>query len=120
VSGGSLVSQEAARLWGNPDTRAQIVQMHAEGRSLIEMTDALGLGPALDADGLRDVVAGLSDAEVKLVRDAFVAEATKVGDAAGASFPVDCTLDAVGGSVRLEPGATTQGATAPVVRVTAK
>ena len=117
MSVGSLVAQEAARVWGNPQTRAQIVQMHAEGRSLVEMTDALGLGGALDADGLRDVVAGLSAEEVQLVRDAFVAEADRVGPAPGANFPVDCTLDDVRAGVRLESGTTSPDATAPVVRV---
>lgn len=114
---GSEVSQEAARIWGDPQVRAQIVQMHAEGRSLVEMTDAVGLGAILDADGLRDVVAGLTAQEVQLVRDAFVAEATRVGTAPGANFPVDCTLEDVRGGVRLESGATSPNATAPVVRV---
>jgi hypothetical protein len=113
---GSLVSQEAARVWSDPASRAQIVQMHADGRSLIEMTDALGLGAALDADGLRQVVADLTPDEVQLVRDAFVAEARRT-PGPGASFPVDCTLGDFGRGVRLEPGATTRGAAAPVVRV---
>ena len=120
MSGGALVTQEAARLWGNPDARAQIVQMHADGRSLLEMTDALGLGPALDQDGLRDVVAALTPEEVDLVRKAFVAEAARAGDGSGANFPVDCVLRDFAGGVRLEPGTTTRGATAPVVRVTAQ
>jgi len=117
MSGGSLVSQEAARLWGDPATRARIVQMHEQGMSLVEMTDALGLGPALDADGLRDVVAGLDPQEVQLVRDVFVAEATSRAGAAGASFPVDCTVDDLGARVRLVAGPTSAGATEPVVRV---
>jgi hypothetical protein len=115
VGVGSLVSQEAARVWSDPANRARIVQMHADGRSLVEMTDALGLGAALDADGLRAVVDALTPDEVQLVRDAFVAEAGRTRGA-GASFPVDCTLDDFSG-VRLEPGATTRGAVAPVVRV---
>jgi hypothetical protein len=114
---GSLVSQEAARLWtGSPEIRAQVVQMHADGMSLVEMTDALGLGDALDQDGLRDVVAQLTPEEVELVRNAFVAEATRAGDG-GANFPVDCVLEDFSNAVRLEPGATSRGATAPVVRV---
>ena len=82
---GSLVSQEAARVWSDPANRQRIVQMHAEGRSLVEMTDALGLGAALDADGLRDVVAGLTPAEVELLRNAFVAEAERTRGRARAS-----------------------------------
>ena len=116
---GSLVTQEAARVWSDPANRARIVQMHAEGRSLVEMTDELGLGAALDADGLREVVAGLTPEEVELVRNAFVAEANRT-PGPGASFPVDCVLSDVTAGVRLEPGATTRGAAAPVVRVSPK
>jgi len=116
VGVGSLISQEAARVWSDPANRARIVQMLAEGRSLVEMTDAVGLGTALDADGLRDVVAGLSPAEVELVRDAFVAEANRTSGP-GASFPVDCTVDDVAAGVRLEAGASSPDAAAPVVRV---
>jgi hypothetical protein len=113
---GSLVAQEAARVWSDPANRERIVQMHAEGRSLVEMTDELGLGPALDADGLRAVVAGLTKDEVELVRNAFVAEANRTRGP-GASFPVDCTIDDPARSVRLEPGTTSPDAAAPVVRV---
>jgi hypothetical protein len=114
---GARVVQEAARAWGDPTRREQIVQMHAEGRSLVEMTEALGLGDALDADGLRDVVASLSADEVRLIRDAFVAEADRVGTAAGANFPVECALDDVTTGVRVVAAPTTTGAVAPVVRI---
>ncbi len=109
--------QAAARLWGDPATRQRIVDMHARGDSLLAMVDALGLTDSLDADGLRDVVANLSDAEVAVIRDAFVAEAREVGDQAGASFPVDCRVDDASSGVRVVAAPSGRGATAPVARI---
>lgn len=112
-AGYSLV-QAAERLWADPKSRAQIVAMHAQGRSLLEMVDALGLTKLMDDDGLRDVVAGLSDAAVGDIRDVFVIEAATAG-AHGASFPVDCRVDALIAPVSVTR--VSRGSANPVVRI---
>ena len=109
--------QQAARLWGDPETRQRIIEMHARGDSLLEMVDELGLTPALEADGLRPVLESLSAEEVKIIRDAFVAEAAHIGARAGASFPVDCRADDPGAGVRITDAPSSRGATAPVARI---
>ena len=116
--GASLqLPQEAARLWGNPETRQRIIEMHARGDSLLKMVDELGLTPALEADGLRPVLESLSAEEVKIIRDAFVAEAAHIGANAGANFPVDCRVDNPGAGVRIIDAPSSRGATAPVARI---
>ncbi len=117
MSGGMALPQAAARLWGDPASRQQILDMHARGDSLIDMVDALGLTPALEADGLRDVLANLTDDEVTLIRDAFVAEAQVVGDRPGASFPIDCRVGTIGSRVRVIAAPVSPEATAPVARI---
>ena len=112
-----VLPQEAARLWGDPEKRQKILDMHARGDSLLKMVDELGLTPALEADGLRPVLEALSDEEVKLIRDAFVAEAKAAGDRPGANFPVDCRADVGVPSVRITAAPRSPDATAPVVRV---
>ena len=109
--------QEAARLWGDPETRQRIIEMHARGDSLLKMVDELGLTAALDADGLRPVLERLTAEEVQIVRDAFVAEATHIGTGAGANFPVDCRVDNPGAGVRITEAPTSRGETAPVARI---
>lgn len=97
--------------------RQRIVDMHDRGDSLLDMVAALGLDGALDRDGLRDVVANLTDAEVQVIRDAFRAEAQQVGDSSGASFPIDCRVDDTTAGVRVSAAPAGQGATAPVARI---
>jgi len=106
-------TQEAARLWSDPATRARIVGMHARGDSLLEMVSALGLDDTLDSDGLRGVIEGLSAAEVQVIRDAFVSEAAS-NTADGAHFPIDCRVDDVGQGVAISAVA---GAAGPVARI---
>ncbi len=117
MSGFMELPQEAARLWGDPETRQRIIEMHARGDSLLKMVDELGLTPALEADGLRPVLENLSAEEVKIIRDAFVAEATQIGTKAGANFPVDCRVDNPGAGVRITEAPSSRGATAPIVRI---
>ena len=109
--------QAAARAWSDPAVRQRIVDMHGRGDSLLDMVAALGLDDALDRDGLRDVVANLTDPEVEVIRDAFRAEAQQVGDSAGASFPIDCRVDDASAGVRVSAAPAGQGATTPVARI---
>ncbi len=92
------VTQAAAQLWADPDSRAKIVEMHGRGVSLLDMVRELGLDTALDADGLRSVIEGLSPAEVEVIRAAFTA------DPAGGAFPVDCGVDDPSAGVRVVAG----------------
>ena len=109
--------QAAARAWSDPAVRQRIVDMHDRGDSLLDMVAALGLDDALDRDGLRDVVANLTDPEVEVIRVAFRAEAQQVGDSAGASFPVDCRVDDATSGVRVSAAPAGQGATTPVAQI---
>ena len=109
--------QEAARLWGDPEIRQQVVAMHARGDSLLAMVKQLGLTDALEADGLRPVLENLSAEEVQIVRAAFVAEATKIADHSGANFPVDCRIDDGVRAVRITEAPSDRDATAPVARI---
>lgn len=109
--------QAAARAWSDPTVRQRIVDMHDRGDSLLAMVAALGLDDALDHDGLRDVIANLSDEEVTVIRDAFRAEAQEVGDASGASFPIDCRVDDTAAGVRVIAAPAGRDATAPVARI---
>lgn len=108
--------QAAARTWSDPAVRQRIVDMHDRGDSLLDMVAALGLDDALDGDGLRDVVANLTDDEVKVIRDAIRAEAQQVGDSAGASFPIDCRVDDTSAGVRVSAAPAGRDATTPVAR----
>ncbi len=107
------ITQEAARLWSDPASRSRILAMHARGDTLLEMVNALGLDDALDRDGLRQVVSGLSPAEVQVVRDAFVAEAATNTDP-GIHFPIDCRVDDASGGVEISA---ITGPAGPVARI---
>ena len=113
---GMQLPQEAARLWTDPSQRDRIVAMHADERPLVEMCEELGLGAALDRDGLRRVLEQLSADEVAAIRDAFVAEAA-ASAGPGANFPVDCRVDDVGGGVRVVAQPAGAGATGPIARI---
>ena len=117
MTNGLVLPQEAARLWGDPIVRKQILDMHARGDSLLDMVAALKLTDAMDTDGLADVIRALTPAEVQVIRDAFVAEAQLVGDHAGASFPVDCRVDDPGAKVRVT--AVSRAGASPVAQITA-
>jgi hypothetical protein len=109
-----VLVQEAQRAWADPKKRSQIVAMHAQGASLFDMVDALGLGQHLD-DALRQSIASLSDAGVQAIRDVFVAEAAASGSH-GAFFPVDCRVDDPGRAVTVT--VVEQVGAGPIVRVT--
>lgn len=109
--------QAAARAWSDPAVRQRIVEMHDRNDSLLDMVAALGLEDALESDGLRDIVANLSDAEVQVIRDAFRAEAQQVSGSSGASFPIDCRVDDTTAGVRVSAAPAGRGATAPVARI---
>jgi hypothetical protein len=108
--------QDAARLWTDPSQRDRIVAMHAEERPLVEMCEELGLGAALDRDGLRAVLEQLSPGEVAAIREAFVAESAS-SPGPGANFPVDCRVDDVTGGVRVVSQRAGAGATGPIARI---
>jgi hypothetical protein len=116
MAGGTPLTQQAARLWTDPAKRAEIVTMYADGISLIDMCDRLGLGPAVDADGLRDVIRNLNPQEVDVIRDAFLAEATAT-PGPGANFPVDCRVDDGRPGVRVVREAADRGAVGPIARI---
>ncbi|MGZ6887408.1 MAG: hypothetical protein ACXVJA_14445 [Acidimicrobiia bacterium] len=114
MGAGFTLVQAAQRLWADPKSRAQIVAMHAQGRPLIQMVEDLGLAQLMDDDGLRDVVTMLSDAAVSDIRAVFVIEAETAGTH-GASFPVDCRVDAPRGPVSVTR--VSRGTANPVVRI---
>ncbi len=109
--------QEAARLWGNALTRQRIIDMHARDLPLLDMVRELGLTPALEADGLRDVIERLSPGEVQAIRDVFVAEAQKVGDHSGANFPVDCQIKGTVAGVFVTTIPARDANVTPIVRI---
>lgn len=108
--------QEAARLWSNPATRAKIIAMHARNEPLLDMISALGLDDILDSDGLRQTIEGLSEDEVGVIREAFIAEA-RAAERSGASFPIDCRVDDFAGGVTIVASAAGPGAVGPVARI---
>jgi hypothetical protein len=114
---GMQLPQEAARIWTDPARRERIVAMHAQAMPLTEMCDELGLGPVLDRDGLREIVANLSDDEVQAIRAAFLAEADAT-PGPGASFPVDCRVyGSMADGVRVVAAAADPNAIGPIARI---
>ena len=109
--------QEAARIWGDPTRRAEIVQMHNDGRSFVEMVDALDLRAALEADGLLEIVENLSAADVTIIRDAFLSEATRAGTAGGASLPIDCRVENPTARVRVTEVPGSRDGVMPIARI---
>lgn len=108
--------QRAARLWADPVARAKIIAMHARDESLLDMVSALGLEDVMEADGLRDVIEGLSSDEVQVIRDAFIAEARGT-EGHGAHFPVDCRVDDLTGGVAIVAVDAASGAIGPIARI---
>jgi hypothetical protein len=106
--------QEAQRAWSDPDKRTQIVGLHAQGASLLEMVAALGLEGHLDPS-LRASIEGLSDAAVQAIRDVFVAEAA-AETTGGSFFPVDCRVATPGGPVTVTK--IEQMGSGPIVQIT--
>jgi hypothetical protein len=109
MTGGHTLVQAAQRAWSDPEIRARIVAMHAENLTLEEMVDELGLGPAMDADGLRDIVRDLPGDAVDAIRGVFVAEAV-AAIGSGAFFPVDCRIGQLGDPVQVIETAGLEGA----------
>jgi hypothetical protein len=116
MAGGTPLSQQAARLWTDPAKRAEVVKMYADSVSLIDMCDRLGLGTAVDTDGLRDVIRNLKPEEIDVIRDAFLAEATAT-PGPGANFPVDCRVDDGRIGVRVVREDAERGAVGPLARI---
>jgi hypothetical protein len=108
--------QEAARIWGDPDKRAQIIAMHEADTPLVKMCEDLGLRSMLDADNLRTVLEQLTPDEVAAIRAAFVAEAAAT-PGPGASFPVNCVVGNLRDGVRVLAENAAPGATGPIARV---
>src|SRR4051812_43567238 len=113
---GMQLPQEAARIWTDRAQRDRIVAMHEQGMPLTQMCDELGLGGALDLDGLRGVLDNLGADEVKAIRDAFLAEAG-AATGPGANFPVDCRVDDPRAGVQIVAEDAQRGAVGPIVRI---
>lgn len=92
--------QQATRLFDDPGVRTRVRTWFDEGVPLLEMVDRLGFSRLVD-DGLRAAIEGLSTEEVAIIRGAYLAEIERAGDAVGATPPVECTLTAVAGPVRV-------------------
>jgi hypothetical protein len=89
--GPALTTVEQAQLkFDDPGERARIKQWHAEGVSFLEMLERLGI--AVDGT-LRAAIAGLSDAEVAIIRKVMVEEIDRAGAGGESKMPVDCDLN---------------------------
>jgi hypothetical protein len=86
--------QQATELFADPAVRTQLQQWHLEGMPLMEMVDRLGFADLFD-DALRAAVAGLRPDEIAIIRDVFLAEIDRVGDAPDAIMPIRCDISAV-------------------------
>jgi hypothetical protein len=90
--------QRAAEVFADPDVRAQLRTWHLEQMPLLEMADRLGVADLFEPE-LRATVAGLSAAEVEIVRQVFLAEIDAAGTATDVAFPVECDASVVAGPV---------------------
>jgi hypothetical protein len=97
--GPSIVAvQQAGQVFADPAVRVQVREWFSEGTPLLEMVDRLGIAEFFEPE-LRAAVAGLSPAEVGVIRDAVVAEIDRAGSSTGASLPVECEITQVTGPV---------------------
>lgn len=71
----------------NPDFRASVRQMHAEGYPLVKMVEALGLEDDMTVR-IRDILDGLAPDVVQGIRDATLA----MLDSGDYVMPIDCTV----------------------------
>lgn len=97
--GPSIVAvQQAGRVFADPAVRTQVRAWFDEGTPLLEMVDRLGIADPFDPE-LRSAISGLSPEEVKVIRDAVVAEIDRAGASTDASLPVECEITRVTGPV---------------------
>jgi hypothetical protein len=97
--GPSIVAvQHAGQVFADPAVRTQVRAWFDEGTPLLEMVDRLGIAEFFDPD-LRVAIAGLSPEEVKVIRDAVVAEIDRAGPSTAATLPVECEISRVTGPV---------------------
>jgi hypothetical protein len=71
----------------DPDVRAQIRRLHAEGASLVSMVEALGLDGQMSG-AIRSIVDGLPEDVVAGIREATLA----MLDSDTHLMPLDCTV----------------------------
>lgn len=99
--GPSIVAvQRAGQVFADPAVRTQVRQWFAEGTPLLEMVDRLGIADAFEPD-LRAAIAGLSPAEVEVIRAAVLAEIERSGPSTEATLPVECAITHVTGPVEV-------------------
>jgi hypothetical protein len=91
---------QADAQFSDPAVRTRIRAWHEEGVSLVDMGNRLGI---VFDDRLRDLIAGLSPAEVATIRKAMIAAIDRGGQGAGVKMPIDCTLDALPQNVVVTP-----------------
>jgi hypothetical protein len=94
--------QQAQLKFSDPAIRAQVLTWHAEGVSLLDMVDRIGLSDEF-AGPLREAIAKLSPDEVATIRKAMVAAIDRGGKSTDVPMPVDCNLDVVTGPVVVTP-----------------
>jgi hypothetical protein len=99
--------------FADPAVRARIRAWHEEGVSLLDMGNRLGI---VFDDQLRDLIAGLSPAEVATIRKAMIAAIDRGGQGTDVKMPIDCTLDVLPPAVVVTPE---EVGGEPFVRVTA-
>jgi hypothetical protein len=83
---------DAQKLFTNPANKDRLLQWHTQGMPFLQMADQLKLvipGP------MRDAIAGLSPAEVAIIRDAMVGAL----NANAAAMPVECSVTGLDGPV---------------------
>jgi hypothetical protein len=90
--------QKAEQLFADPKVREQLLSWHAQQVPLLDMIDRLGFTNLVDP-ALRDAIAGLSPAEVAIIRAAVLDEIDRAGDSESATLPVDCGIASVDGPV---------------------
>ena len=92
--------EHAARLFEDPDVRTKVRVWLDEGLPFLEMIERLGFSHLVD-DQLRFAIEALSPDEVAIISAAYIDEIERVGNAAKATPPVNCTLTALDGPVRV-------------------
>ena len=85
--GGDLVATVNTRL-GNEVFRENVRTLHAQGASLLDMVDQLGLAPLM-TDPVRAAVANLPEATVAAIRQATL----DMLDRAETQMPLDCDIE---------------------------
>ena len=100
--------QQAAELFADPAVRVQLQQWLLEGMPLMEMVDRLGFADLFD-DALRAAVAGLGPDEIAIIREVFLAEIDRAGNAGDATMPIRCDISVVDSPVVVTAATDDQG-----------